>query len=106
MLLQTAGSDWRNVGIGGILTILVLREVFGFLKPMLRKTPEDRRVAGERSVEFWQIEFRRAVDAGIKVLDEKLTGSMQALDEKIDRIGRHVEEIRDDAMGRWGPRRG
>jgi hypothetical protein len=45
---------WQ-IGAGGLLALLVLREVFGFLREKNRAT-----AAGDKSVDFWRMEMRSA----------------------------------------------
>lgn len=48
-------ADWSAVTSGGVLALLVLREVFAFLK--VRKANG----SGERPVEYWTQEIRKIV---------------------------------------------
>jgi len=45
---------WQ-IGAGGLLALLVLREVFGFLREKSRAI-----AAGDKSVDFWRMEMRSA----------------------------------------------
>lgn len=46
---------WQ-IGAGGLLALLVLREVFGFLREKSRAI-----AAGDKTVDFWRMEMRSAV---------------------------------------------
>ena len=47
-------STFTQVGIGGLLAILIIREVFAFLK-----NRKSNGASGEQSKEFWQSEIRK-----------------------------------------------
>ena len=51
-----------QVGVGGIFAILLLREVFGFLKHR-----KNNGAAGERSVEFWQQQQQVIIAENLKL---------------------------------------
>lgn len=65
--------EWQNVGIGGLLALLILREVFGFLKSKRNSKP----TAGEQSVEFWREQFR---DLMLQVVEQTIR---RAMDQQI-----------------------
>jgi hypothetical protein len=65
--------EWKDVGIGGLLALLVLREVFSFLKSRKNGKP----TAGEQSIEFWREQIR---DLIIQILAQTIT---RALDQQI-----------------------
>ena len=54
-----------QLGVGGILVLLVLREVFKFLSDRKIKNGHNELRAGDRSVEFWQSEQKKNVKNGI-----------------------------------------
>ncbi|HZR59117.1 MAG TPA: hypothetical protein VFA74_19780 [Terriglobales bacterium] len=49
--------EWKDVGLGGLLALLVLREVFNFLKSRKNGRP----TAGEQSIEFWREQIRELI---------------------------------------------
>lgn len=66
--------EWKDVGIGGLLALLVLREVFNFLKSRKSEKPTS---AGEQSVEFWREQMR---DLILQILAQTIT---RTLDQQI-----------------------
>jgi hypothetical protein len=48
--------EWKDVGLGGLLALLVLREVFNFLKS--KNNGNGRPTAAEQSIEFWREQVR------------------------------------------------
>ncbi|HWY21971.1 MAG TPA: hypothetical protein VNX26_12175 [Candidatus Acidoferrum sp.] len=66
--------EWKDVGIGGLLALLVLREVFNFLKSRKSEKPT---AAGEQSVEFWREQMR---DLILQILAQTIT---RTLDQQI-----------------------
>lgn len=78
--------EWKDVGIGGLLALLVLREVFNFLKTKKNGKPT---TAGEQSVEFWREQIR---DLILQILAQTIT---RTLDQQILVAG----EIRDLQKG-------
>lgn len=50
---------WQ-VGAGGLLALLILREVFGFLRAR-----NGGASAGSKTVDFWRLEMRAAVNEGL-----------------------------------------
>ncbi|MGA7220512.1 MAG: hypothetical protein WBX38_19510 [Candidatus Sulfotelmatobacter sp.] len=77
--------EWKDVGIGGLLALLVLREVFNFLKSKKNGKP----TAGEQSIEFWREQMR---DLILQILAQTIT---RTLDQQIMVAG----EIRDLQKG-------
>jgi hypothetical protein len=65
--------EWKDVGIGGLLALLVLREVFNFLKSKKNGKP----TAGEQSIEFWREQMR---DLILQILAQTIT---RTLDQQI-----------------------
>jgi hypothetical protein len=65
--------EWKEVGIGGLLALLVLREVFGFLKTKRN----GRSTAGEQSVEYWREQIRELV---VQILSQTIA---RALDQQL-----------------------
>ena len=50
-----------QVSVGGAVALLILREVFQFLKGRRNGAPQPATTAGGLSSEFWQAEQRRAI---------------------------------------------
>ena len=68
-----------NLGVGGALALLVIREVLTFLK---NRSLAGQRTAGDQSPEFWQAEQRRAVtDVVVNVVVPILTRQNSILNE-------------------------
>jgi hypothetical protein len=77
--------EWKDVGIGGLLALLVLREVFNFLKAKKNGKP----TAGDQSIEFWREQMR---DLILQILSQTIT---RTLDQQI----MVASEIRDLQKG-------
>jgi hypothetical protein len=80
-----------QVGVGGALALLIVREVLAFLKGRNGKTPTS---AGDKSVEFWQMEYRKATDEALRPLLAAQTAVLsdiaQTQHEMNERLGRLV----------------
>jgi hypothetical protein len=61
--------EWKDVGIGGLLALLVLREVFTFLKSGKNHRP----TAGDQSVEFWREQIREII---VQIVTQTITRSI------------------------------
>lgn len=77
--------EWKDVGLGGLLALLVLREVFNFLKSKKNGRP----TAGDQSIEFWREQIRELI---IQILAQTIT---RTLDQQI----MVASEIRDLQKG-------
>lgn len=88
-----------QIGIGGIFAVLILQLVFNYLKSRngnLRDNP-----AGSKSVEFWQIEQRRAIKESldiflisqIKVL-ERIEHSVGTICDRLNTLEERLRERR------------
>ena len=72
---------WQ-IGAGGLLALLVLREVFSFLRERNRAG-----AAGDKSVDFWRMEMRTAFAEGFAVtLKPSLEAQTQLLREIRDSV--------------------
>lgn len=56
-------DEFSQVGIGGIFALLVIREVFEFMR---RRKGENGNLTGEKPVEFWQAQMRVIVESELK----------------------------------------
>ena len=56
-----------QLGAGGIIALLLLREVFKFLSDRQKKS-NGTTVSGDKTVEFWQQEIRLAVKDSVAIL--------------------------------------
>lgn len=74
-----------QVGVGGLLALLVLREVFQFLKTRRHASHDNGaaiKTAGDFPPEYWQNEQRKAIaDVVITVVVPLLTGQATILNE-------------------------
>jgi hypothetical protein len=61
--------DWKDVGMGGLLALLVLREVFNFLKAK----KNGRSSAGDQSVEFWREQLRELI---LQIMAQTITRTL------------------------------
>lgn len=72
---------WQ-IGAGGLLALLVLREVFSFMRERTRAI-----AAGDKSVDFWRMEMRTAFAEGFSVtLKPFLEAQTQLLREIRDSV--------------------
>lgn len=83
--------EWKDVGIGGLLALLVLREVFNFLKTKRNGKPVS---AGEQSVEFWREQFR---DILLPILSQTLSRTLDQQSMMIDDI-RDLQKATNDGI--------
>lgn len=79
--------EWKEVGLGGLLALLVLREVFNFLKTTKKEVKSP--TAGEQSVEYWREQIRELV---LQILGQTVT---RTLDQQLV----IASEIRDLQKG-------
>jgi hypothetical protein len=56
-----ADASWTQIGVGGTLAYVIIREVLGFLKHRRENNGGGSKGAGEYPVEYWQAEQRKAV---------------------------------------------
>ena len=76
--------EWQQLGIGGVFAIMVIREVLGFLKKRGTMTNGE---AGGKSVDFWRLEFRSAID---ERMGSHLAAQTQTLTDIRDGINKLV----------------
>ena len=79
-----------QLGIGGALAILMIREVFKFLTD--RKQKNGNGSAGTKSVEFWQAQQRMAVR---EVLTELISPFLTTQTEILRRIHESSDKTRE-----------
>ncbi len=83
--MQLQSEQWTQVSVGGILAILVLREVFGFLRTR-NGARSANSSSGNRPVEYWQVDMRKALAEAFQ------TSILPALSNQTDLL----REIRDE----------
>ena len=74
-------DSFLQIGAGGILAIMVIREVFGFMSK--RKTNGS---SGERDPEYWKSEFRKAVREEVEPLAERSREELREIKTLIQRL--------------------
>lgn len=92
-----------QIGVGGVLVVIILREVFKFLSERSEKVKYDSSAvirngaAGAKSVEFWQQQQRTAVR---EVLTELIppfliaqTDILRAIRESSDKTREGIQEL-------------
>jgi hypothetical protein len=91
---------WQ-IGAGGALTMLILREVFAFLREKTRNG------AGSKSVDFWRMELRAAVNEGLTTtLKPLIETQIQLLREIRDSVATSYQGISELVVTNRGARRG
>ena len=83
-------DNLTQIGVGGILALLIIREVLKFLTD--RKTKPDNGSAGTKSVEFWQHQQRLAVR---DVLTDLISPFLSAQTEILRRINESSDKTRE-----------
>jgi len=79
-------NDWTQIGVGGLLAVFILREVFKFILEFVSKKKANGQRqelnAGERPVEFWQAEHRKAIgEIVVALIVPILANQTRILDE-------------------------
>jgi hypothetical protein len=95
------GSElvWQ-MGAGGLFAVLVLREVFGFLRA------RNQNGAGSKPVDFWRLELRAAVNEGMAVtLKPLIETQIQLLREIRDSVSTSNRGISELVVTNRGGRR-
>ena len=91
---------WQ-IGAGGALAVLILREVFAFLRERTRNG------AGSKSVDFWRMELRAAVNEGLTTtLKPLIETQIQLLREIRDSVATSYQGISELVETNRGARRG
>jgi len=91
---------WQ-IGAGGALAVLILREVFAFLRERTRNG------AGSKSVDFWRMELRAAVNEGLTTtLKPLIETQIQLLREIRDSVATSYQGISELVVTNRGARRG
>lgn len=92
---MTLTPDLQTTLTGGALAVLLLREVFSFVKVLITK---DRRHngAGEKSVEFWEQTQRRIIREEIAEHTNALREATQQLQNINWSVGLIVEWIKQE----------
>ena len=92
-------AQWTEIGMGGALALLVIREVLNFLKVQKQRNHKPNAAAGEKSTEFWTVAFNQIVEEKIRPvlnnqerLSDKFEKITDAITTKVDAIpgGRHI----------------
>lgn len=78
-------ESWKEIGIGGVFAIMVIREVFGFLRSYKKNGSANE--SGMKPVDFWRLEFRSAID---ERMGAHLTAQTQTLTDIRDGINKLV----------------
>jgi hypothetical protein len=82
---------WQ-IGAGGLLALLVLREVFTFLSARGRNG-----TAGDRPVEFWRGELRQGVseclEASLRPVLEQQTVLLREIRDAVTRGNNGIQEL-------------
>lgn len=83
MIEAAPAPDWQSLGVGGILVVFIVRELFAYLKA--REQKNDR--SGDKDPAFWQMEFKKAVEEGIaKAVVPLLAKQNELLDELLQEL--------------------
>lgn len=92
---------WQ-LGAGGLFALLVLREVFAFLRDRSRNGS-----AGSKPVDFWRLEFRAAINEGLaSTLKPLIETEIQLLREIRDSVSTSNQGISELVVTNRGTRRG
>lgn len=90
---------WQ-IGAGGMFAVLILREVFTFLREKTRNG------AGNKSVDFWRMELRAAVNEGLTTtLKPLIETEIQLLREIRDSVATSYQGISELVVTNRGTRR-
>jgi hypothetical protein len=81
-------SIWHIAG-GGALAVIVIREVFGFVKAMRNG---NGKAAGSQSVEFWKMAIGNSVEEGVTKANEQYFGRII---DRLDAIKDAIKELKN-----------
>lgn len=86
-------NEWVwQIGAGGLLALLMLREVFQFLAARSRNG-----AAGDRPVEFWRSELRQGVseslDTSLRPVLEQQTVLLREIRDAVTRGNTGIQEL-------------
>lgn len=91
---------WQ-LGAGGLLALLILREVFSFLRDRGRNG-----ASGAKPVDFWRLEFRSAINEGMtSTLKPLIETQVQLLREIRDAVSTSNQGISELVVTNRGSRR-
>lgn len=81
-----------QLGVGGIVALLVIREVLGFLNKRKENGQKKERVAGEMSPEFWQADYRKAVTEVVASIVVPILASQTSILSEMQRSNQDVSQ--------------
>ena len=91
--MTDVGADSTQLALGAVVALLLLREVFAFLRSNgAKKTAHNEAAAGEKSVEFWLAAQKRNTTESLQGV---LQPFLQAQSEIMREIRDSLREIRD-----------